>query len=131
MKQEIIDKLYNRARAVRQKAYAPYSKFKVGAALITDTKEIFAGCNIENSSLGLTICAERTAVFKAVSAGCNNFQAMLVLSDHQPPVTPCGACRQVLAEFSQDMEIILANLKGERKTMNLAQLFPFPFEGGN
>ncbi len=113
------------ARACRS-AYAPYSNFHVGAALMTDDGEIFDGCNIENSSYSLTICAERTAVFKAVAAGKKKFRSIVVTSDDKGFITPCGACRQVLSEFSPKLEIILVTSKGKKKITTLDKLFPTP-----
>jgi cytidine deaminase len=110
----------------RRSAYAPYSNFHVGAALLTDGGEIFDGCNIENSSYSLTICAERTAVFKAIAAGKKKFRSIAVTSDDHGFITPCGACRQVLSEFSPKLEIILVTSKGKKKITTLDKLFPIP-----
>ena len=107
-------------------AYAPYSKFKVGAAVETVDGEIFTGCNIENASYGLTCCAERNAVFAAVCSGVRRFKTLCVVADTDEPVAPCGACRQVLAEFPFE-KIILANCKGQTKTMSVAELLPYGF----
>ena len=131
MREEIIQKLFAEALQVRKKAYTPYSGFKVGAALLTVENEIFTGCNVENASYGLTICAERNAVFKAVSSGETNFDGLLILTDQQPPGTPCGACCQVLAEFNGDLDLILANISGEKYIKNLKDFLPFPFSGGD
>lgn len=120
-------KLIESAESAARNAYAVYSDFKVGAAILTDDGKIFAGCNIENSSYGLTICAERTAVFKAVSEGFRNFRAIAVCSKAIPPARPCGACLQVLSEFGSDMEILCVNSKGDRDRFKLKELFPEGF----
>jgi len=114
------------AKRVKKNAYAGYSNFRVGAALLTDSGEIFEGCNIENASYGLTICAERNAVFQAVSQGHLHFRSIAIASDDADFITPCGACRQVLAEFSPRMEIILTNHAGKKKITSLDALFPVP-----
>src|ERR1700760_1380000 len=98
-----FDDLVTAARAARERAYAPYSRFQVGAALRTRSGRVFCGCNVENLSFGLTVCAERAAVFAAVAAGEADFEAIAVVADSVQPVTPCGACRQVLVEFSSDL----------------------------
>lgn len=114
------------ALAARENAYAPYSKFKVGAAVETADGHIFTGCNVENASYGLTCCAERNAVFAAISSGARSFKALCVVADTEEPVAPCGACRQVLAEFPFE-KIILANCKGLTKIMTVAELLPYGF----
>jgi cytidine deaminase len=118
--------LIQHAMHARRSAYAPYSNFHVGAALLTDGGEIFDGCNIENSSYSLTICAERTAVFKAIAAGKKKFRSIAVTSDDHGFITPCGACRQVLSEFSPWLEIIVVTSKGKKKITTLDKLFPIP-----
>ncbi len=115
------------ARRAREEAYAPYSNFTVGAAVLTATGEIFSGCNLENASLGATICAERVAIFTAVAAGWRNFTALAVIADTPEPVAPCGLCRQVLAEFSPDCQVLMANLAGQWRLVNLQELFPLAF----
>jgi len=120
------DELIELATKARRKAYTPYSGFPVGAALLTTTGRVYTGCNIENSSFSLTLCAERVAVASAIAAGETGFAALAVVADIPGTVTPCGACRQFLAEFG-DMEIIMANLKGERRTQSLLELLPEPF----
>lgn len=114
------------ARQYRENAYTPYSHFKVGAAVLTASGKVYGGCNIENSSYGLTNCAERTAIFKAVSEGEREFAALAVIADTDGPCSPCGACRQVIADF-RIPRIIMANLKGDMKTMTLGELLPFAF----
>ena len=117
------------ARAVREKAYAPYSHFPVGAAIRTRSGRVYCGCNVENLSFGLTICAERAAVFAAVAAGEKEFEAIAVVADSVQPVTPCGACRQVLAEFSSTLQICSENLQGQRYETTIAELLPRAKEG--
>lgn len=112
------------ARKVRQNAYSPYSHFQVGAALEANSGKVFSGCNVENISYGLTICAERNAVFKAVASGVHSFRRIVILADSIEPVTPCGACRQVLSEFSEEMEVVSVNLKGEEFRAKLSDLLP-------
>ena len=124
-----IDELVSAARQAREKAYAPYSRFQVGAALRNTSGRVFCGCNVENLSFGLTICAERAAVFAAVAAGETAFEAIAVVADSIQPVTPCGACRQVLAEFSSDLKICSENLQGQRFESTIAELLPRAKEG--
>nr|WP_246079615.1 cytidine deaminase [Paenibacillus piri] len=124
MKEQLIQE----AIEARKQAYSPYSHFQVGAALLTDGK-IYRGCNIENASYGLTNCAERTAVFKAVSEGHTMIEAIAVVADTEGAVSPCGACRQVLAEFSDQNTIIyLTNLHGNTEEWTMAQLLPGAFQ---
>ncbi|MFB5662101.1 cytidine deaminase [Alteribacillus sp. HJP-4] len=121
--------LLNKAAEARLKAYVPYSNFQVGAAVLTEQGEIYTGSNIENASYGLTNCAERTAVFKAVSEGHKSIHTAAVTADTAGPVSPCGACRQVLSEFmAADGKIILGNLQGEIKIMTMAELLPGAFQ---
>ena len=124
-----MDSLLAQARQARENAYAPYSKFAVGAALRTKSGKVFCGCNVENLSFGLTCCAERNAVFAAVSGGEREFVAIAVVADSKQPVTPCGACRQVLAEFGLDLEVCSGNLQGETYTASLRELLPRAKEG--
>jgi len=119
-----IEALIESAREARVRAYAPYSHFLVGAALLTRSGRVFQGCNVENISFGLTICAERAAVCAAVAAGEKEFVAIAVIADSREPVTPCGACRQVLAEFCEDLEVYSVNLEGERYSARLSALLP-------
>lgn len=116
--------LIDAAVAVRARAYAPYSNFLVGAALLTQGGEVFSGCNVENLSYGLTLCAERVALSSAVAQGHHSFRKIAIVADTTHPVSPCGACRQVLAEFAPDLEIVLANLKGDVERFTLEELFP-------
>jgi cytidine deaminase (EC 3.5.4.5) len=110
-----------------ENAYAPYSKFKVGAALLTKSGKIYTGCNIENSSYGASVCAERVAIFKAVSEGEHDFELLVVATKTEEPSPPCGICRQVISEFSNDLPIILVNDKGSIIETNINKLLPFPF----
>ncbi len=120
------EKLLEMAKKARENAYAPYSNFKVGAALVTKDGKVFTGANVENASYGLSMCAERVALFKAVSEGYREFEAIAVVADTDGPVSPCGACRQVLSEFG-DMDVIMANTKGDVKVMKLSELLPESF----
>jgi cytidine deaminase len=126
-KQELI----RIALEARQKAYAPYSKYLVGAALLTKSGRIYSGCNIENASYGATICAERVAAVKAVSEGETAFEALAVAGDGKEPVAPCGICRQFLAEFGLDLVLILINLEGQRIETSLNQYLPGAFGPAN
>ncbi len=110
----------------RKQAYVPYSKFAVGAALLCADGSIYTGCNIENASFGLTNCAERTAIFKAVSEGKRDFVALAVVADTPNPCSPCGACRQVMAEFAIP-KVIMGNCEGDYTTCRLDELLPFTF----
>lgn len=112
----------------RERAYVPYSQFKVGAALLDAQGRIYLGCNIENAAFSPTNCAERTAIFKAVSEGVREFKALAVVADTEEPVTPCGVCRQVMAEFfDPQMPIYLGNLRGDVLKTSLAELLPASF----
>lgn len=115
------------AIAARKKAYAPYSKFAVGAVIETNNGKVYTGCNIENVSYGLAICAERVALSKAVSDGIRKFKRIVVVADTKGPCSPCGICRQALVEFSPDMEVVMANLKGETKIRKISSLLSEPF----
>lgn len=114
------------AAAARRRAHAPYSNFAVGAALLDSSGRVHVGCNVENASYGLTICAERNAVAAAVAAGASRFVAIAVVTDATPPASPCGACRQVLAEFG-DMPVVLANPEGEQLRTSVSDLLPHAF----
>jgi len=122
-----INELINKAKNAREHSYSPYSRFKVGAALKTKNGMVFTGCNIENSSYGLSICAEREAIFKAISADERDLDTIAVVTDSNKLITPCGACRQVMWEFSKDMTIVVANLKGEKKEFKIKELLAHPF----
>ncbi|EYE88124.1 cytidine deaminase [Fervidicella metallireducens AeB] len=115
------------AMSAKEKAYAPYSNFRVGAALLCNDGKIYTGCNIENVSFGGTNCAERTALFKAISEGNKNFIKIAIISDSANYTYPCGICRQVLAEFNPNLDIIVANNKGEFKEHKLSELLPYSF----
>ena len=121
-----MKKLIEAARQAREKAYAPYSKFKVGAAVLTSDGKIYTGCTLENASYGMSNCAERTAIFKAVSEGETKLEALAVIGDTNAPISPCGACRQVIAEFGIK-QVAMANLKGGVKIVTLEELLPFSF----
>jgi len=116
------------AREARERAQAAYSRFKVGAALKTRTGEIVTGCNIENASYGLTMCAERVAVFKAVSEGLDDFDVITVVADSRRLTPPCGPCRQILWEYCGDILVHMSDLKGRSRTMRLSELLPMPFD---
>ena len=125
------EKLIDEARAARELAYTPYSKFQVGAALECKDGRIFRGCNVENASYGLCNCAERTALFSAIAAGCRpgDFAALAVVADTENPVSPCGACRQVMSELCDDaMPVLLANLHGDTQQTSVAALLPGSFK---
>jgi cytidine deaminase len=123
-----MNKLIEAAIEARQHAHAPFSHFQVGAALEDQSGRIFTGCNVENATYGLTICAERVAVFKAISEGARKFVRVAVAADTDVLTPPCGACRQILWEFCGDVELTLANLQGKTETLRLKDLFPRPFD---
>jgi cytidine deaminase len=122
------DALVAAARAAREHAHAAYSGFRVGAALETSDGAIVTGCNIENASYGLTLCAERVAMFKALSEGHRRFTRIAVVADTEEPTSPCGPCRQILWEFGGDIEVILANLHRVTAQHRMAELLPHPFD---
>jgi cytidine deaminase len=122
------DTLIAAAIAVRENAHATFSKFKVGAAVQDDTGRIHTGCNVENATYGLTVCAERVAIFKAISEGARKFIRVAVVADTDTLTPPCGACRQILWEFCGDVEIVLSNLKGKTETLRLNTIFPRAFD---
>ncbi|MGM0502906.1 MAG: cytidine deaminase [Bacillota bacterium] len=113
MTTEKREELIKKAALARENAYAPYSNFKVGAAILTTAGDIYTGCNIENSAYSVSNCAERTAIFKAVSEGQREIEAVAVVVDEESPATPCGSCRQVISEFGTNIEVIMANLNGD------------------
>jgi len=121
--------LVRNARRARRYARAPYSNFLVGAALEGRGGRVYTGCNVENSTYGLTVCAERVAVWKALSEGASTFRRIAVVADTEALTPPCGACRQILWEYCGDIEIILANLHGATRTYRMAELLPAPFDG--
>lgn len=116
------------AKEARLKAHSPYSGFKVGASLLTDTGHVFTGSNVENSSYGLTVCAERVAAFKAVSEGETGFKQLVIVTDTEEITPPCGACLQVLVEFCEHLPILMINLEGKELEKDLYELLPLPFK---
>lgn len=125
-----MEELIKRAKEARGQSYSPYSRFKVGAALKTRSGKVYTGTNVENASYGLTVCAERVAVYKAVSEGEREFETLAVFTEAGELTPPCGACRQVLWEFSKNLVVVLANSTGE-KILKLSDLFPLPFQKEN
>lgn len=123
-----MDELLSAAWSVRLQAFAPYSRFLVGASVQTEEGRIFAGCNVESATYGLTVCAERVALFKAISEGFRQFSRMCVVADTQTLTSPCGACRQVIWELCGDIPILLANSQGETRTVRSSELLPEPFD---
>ena len=123
-----MDPLIEAALRARENAHAPFSHFKVGAALEDESGRIHTGCNVENASYGLTLCAERVAVFKAISEGARRFRRVAVAADTGTLTPPCGACRQILWEFCGDVELVLSNLHGKTETLRLKDLLPRPFD---
>jgi cytidine deaminase len=123
-----VDPLIDAALRAREHAHAPFSKFKVGAALLEEGGHLYTGCNVENATYGLTVCAERVAVFKAISEGARKFRRIAVAADTAILTPPCGACRQILWEFCGDIEVVLTNLQGKTETLRLKDLFPRPFD---
>jgi cytidine deaminase len=128
---ESINDAIVQAREARERAHAPYSMFRVGAAVIDESGRVHAGCNVENASYGLTICAERNAVAAAVAAGASRLTACVIITDTPEPVTPCGACRQVLSEFSADMHVVCVTLDGAHRSYALRELLPEGFDAGH
>lgn len=123
-----MEPLIQAARLARDRAYAPYSHFKVGAAVSDDTGHVFTGCNIESASYGLSMCAERVAVFKAVSEASGRLTRIAIVTEGETLTPPCGACRQILWEFCPDAELLLANLSGKQEIMIVNQIYPRPFD---
>jgi cytidine deaminase len=122
------DDLIAAATVARENAHAPYSNFRVGAAVRARSGRVFTGCNVENSTYGLTLCAERVAIFKAISEGERGFDAVAVVTDTGALTPPCGACRQIIWEFCGDAEVVLADLKGKVEVHRMSALFPKPFD---
>jgi cytidine deaminase len=125
------ESLITAAKQSRENAHAPYSNFRVGAAVRASSGRVFGGCNIENATYGLTVCAERIAIFKALSEGERNFDAIAVVTDTERLTPPCGACRQLIWEFCGDVPVTLANLRGRAETIAMRELFPKPFDSSN
>jgi cytidine deaminase len=125
------DALIAAAKRARENAHAPYSNFKVGAALRSSSGRVFGGCNVENATYGLTVCAERVAIFKAMSEGERKFDALAVVTDTDQLTPPCGACRQLIWEFCGDVPVILSNLSGKSEVVRMKELFPKPFDSSN
>jgi cytidine deaminase len=123
-----MDPLIAAALQARERAHAPYSHFRVGAALEAEDGQIVTGCNIENATYGLSLCAERVAVFKGVSEGVRKFRRVAVVADTETLTPPCGACRQILWEFCGDVSVTISNLNGKTETFTLSRLFPKPFD---
>ena len=123
-----MDPLLEAALAVRENAHAPYSRFRVGAALEDDSGGIHVGCNVENATYGLTICAERNAVFRAIADGARRFRRIAVAADTDALTPPCGACRQILWELCGDIEVILVNTSGRTESLRMKELLPRPFD---
>lgn len=120
--------LIETARRAREQAIVPFSAFRVGAALQSDDGSVYTGCNIENASYGLTMCAERVAIWKALSEGARRFTQLAIVADSETPTPPCGACRQIIWEFCGDIPVVLANLAGETIVIQMSELFPRPFD---
>ena len=126
---DVIDiDLIKAAAEVRENAYAPFSKFKVGSALLTDDGSIVVGCNVESASYGLTVCAERVAIWKAISVGKTKIRRIAVVADTEELTPPCGACRQIIWEFGGDIPVIFANLNGKNETIQMKDLLPRAFD---
>lgn len=119
--------LARKAVGARKNSYSPYSGFRVGAALLTKSGKVYTGCNIEISSYALTLCAERAALFKAVSEGERNFRAIAVATDEDGFTSPCGACRQVIMDLAGDIDFVMADKYGNLRVLKMSELFPYPF----
>jgi cytidine deaminase len=120
--------LIEAAKTVRERAHAPFSNFKVGAAIEDEHGQIYTGCNVENASYGLTLCAERVAVFKAISEGAGKLLRIAIVADTPTPTPPCGACRQILWEFMGDAEVTLVNLDNQQETIKMSAILPRAFD---
>ena len=116
------------ASRARERAVAPFSNFRVGAAIETVDGKVYTGCNIESASYGLTVCAERVAIWKALSEGATSFSRLVIVADTETPTPPCGTCRQIIWEFCRDTDLVLANLRGEIQVMNIHDLLPRAFD---
>jgi cytidine deaminase len=123
-----MNTLIEAAKAARERAHAPFSNFKVGAAIEDEHGHIYTGCNIENASYGLTLCAERVAVFKAISEGAGKLLRIAIVADTPSPTPPCGACRQILWEFMGDVEVTLVNLADQQETIKMSVILPRAFD---
>jgi cytidine deaminase len=123
-----VEQLILAARSARERAHAPFSQFKVGAAVEDEDGQVYTGCNIENATYGLTMCAERVAVFKAISEGASKLVRVAVVAETEKLTPPCGACRQILWEFCGNAELILANLAGASERLLMSEVFPRPFD---
>jgi cytidine deaminase len=128
LSEENFEALIEAARVARLQSVAPFSKFQVGAAVKTDTGKVYTGCNIESSSYGLTVCAERVAIWKALSEGERHFTELAVVADTEVLTPPCGTCRQIIWEFAREATIVFANLKGSSETFHMAELLPRAFD---
>ena len=126
--EESLQSLVDAASDVRERAFAPYSKFCVGAAVRTADGKVFQGCNIESASYGLTVCAERVAIWKAVSEGITDFDSIAVVTDTEKLTPPCGVCRQIIWEFCGDVPVALSNLNGDSKVVQMKELLPMAFD---
>ena len=126
--EEELKDLIELASKAREHAHAPFSNFKVGAAVVTENGEIYSGCNVESASYGLTVCAERVAIWKAVSEGHCKFIGIVVVADTEELTPPCGTCRQIIWEFGGDMPIVFANLNGKHETFSSSELLPHAFD---
>jgi cytidine deaminase len=125
------ESLITAARQARENAHAKFSNFKVGAALRTSSGKTYGGCNVENATYGLTVCAERVAIFKAISEGERRFDAIAVVTDTNSLTPPCGACRQLIWEFCGDVPVIMSNLQGKSEVLQMSALFPKPFDSSH
>jgi cytidine deaminase len=119
--------LVRAARRAQKRSHSPYSNFRVGAALLATSGKVYSGCNIESSSFGLTICAERTAIFKAISEGERQFKAIVIVSDAEDFISPCGACRQVLMDFAKDIDVVICDGADNTRVVKISTLLPLPF----
>lgn len=119
--------LIQKASLAKEASVSPYSNFRVGSALLTDDDKIYTGCNVENSTFGLTLCAERTAIFKAISEGKRKFKTIVIVSDSPDYITPCGACRQIIFDHCGEIDIVCTNSKNEYKIFKTSELLPFAF----